>query len=158
MNLKPEKYRPRLIEKDVKDALKTYGAISIEGPKWCGKTWVGLNESKSCFMVEDFDEYGHRNADRLKDDIRIALEGENPHLIDGWQDAPFIWDAVRCEVDRNGERGRFILTGSSTPKKDRPMHSGAGRIKRITMRTMSLYELGESNGGVYVLAITDLKP
>lgn len=157
MSLKPKGYRPRLIEKDIKESLKIFGGVCIEGPKWCGKTWVGLNESNSSFMVEDTDEYGQRNSTLAKTNLHLALIGEDPHLIDEWQDVPEIWDAVRSHIDRDGKKGQFILTGSSTPKVQKPAHSGTGRITHIRMGTMTLYESGESTGSISLSELMDGK-
>ena len=99
-------------------------------------------------MLGDIDEYGQPNRELVKFNIRLALEGEVPHLIDEWQDVPAIWDAVRSEVDRKSIKGQFILTGSSVPRDVRPVHSGTGRIKHFRIRTMSLYESGDSTGEV----------
>lgn len=148
MGLAPEGYRHRLIEKELNDQLRAFGAVSIEGPMWCGKTWLGLNASESAFEIGAVDEYGQDNRDLVDMNVRIAMEGKAPHLIDEWQEVPKLWDAVRSDLDRNPGKGRYILTGSSTPKSEKPMHSGTGRIKRLRMRTMSLFESGDSSGEV----------
>lgn len=153
MGLVPEGYKHRLVEKELGDCLRAFGGVSIEGPMWCGKTWLGLNVSNSSFEVGGIDEYGQDNRDLVDMNVNIAMEGESPHLIDEWQEAPRIWDAVRSDIDRNPVKGRYVLTGSSTPKVNRPMHSGTGRIKHLRMRTMSLYESGDSTGEVSLRSI-----
>ncbi len=144
-----KKYIKRLIDKKLKDELEAFGAVLITGPKWCGKTTTGLNISKSSLFLQ--------NPDERVENLRIAdikpsllLEGENPRLIDEWQDAPQLWDAVRFNIDQRGETGLYILTGSTTVDESNIAHSGTGRISRIRMRTMSLYESGESNGEVSI--------
>lgn len=148
MGLAPEGYRHRLIEKELNDQLRAFGGVSIEGPMWCGKTWLGLNAAESSFGIGHIDEYGQDNRELVDMNVRIAMEGREPHLIDEWQEAPKLWDAVRYDLDSNPGKGRYILTGSSTPKGRKPVHSGTGRIKRLRMRTMSLYESGDSSGEV----------
>ncbi len=157
MSLRPNGYRPRLIEKEIMDSLEAFGAVSIEGPKWCGKTWVGLNLSNSAYMMGDTNEYGTSNKDLAETNIRVALEGSTPHLIDEWQEIPRIWDVIRSEIDRNGTMGRFLLTGSSTPKERKAVHSGTGRIRHMGIRTMSLYESGDSVGTVSLSDIMNNK-
>jgi len=140
-------YKPRIIDDKVKQYLSAFGAICIEGPKWCGKTWTSGFHSKSEFFVGDpANQFQNRKLAELSTDL--ILEGENPRLIDEWQEVPLIWDAVRHEVDKRSKKGQFILTGSSTPKRKGIMHSGAGRIGRIRMRPMSLFESGHSSGEI----------
>jgi len=146
-------YRPRLIDDLVAETLAAFGALSIEGPKYCGKTWTALNHAQSAFFVMDPDG-GYANLQLARLDPGAALRGAEPRLLDEWQKAVGLWDAVRFEVDRgkslsNGQakaKGRFILTGSATPAKERPLHSGAGRIATIQMRPMTLFESGLSTG------------
>lgn len=142
-----ENYRPRIIDSIIKDNLQAFGAVCIEGPKWCGKTWTAENSCKSKFMLGDpTGNFQNRTLASL--DPAMTLKGEAPRLIDEWQEVTSIWDAVRYEVDRRGQSGQFILTGSSTPKRKGIMHSGAGRIVPLRMRTMSLWESGDSDGKV----------
>lgn len=142
-----ENYRPRIIDSIIKDNLQAFGAVCIEGPKWCGKTWTAENSCKSKFMLGDpTGNFQNRTLASL--DPAMTLKGEAPRLIDEWQEVTSIWDAVRYEVDRRGQSGQFILTGSSTPKRKGIMHSGAGRIIPLRMRTMSLWESGDSDGKV----------
>lgn len=143
-----KKYKPRIMDKEVKRYLETFGAVCIEGPKWCGKTWISSYHSNSEFLVADPSNH-FQNRLLAEIDPSMVLQGETPHLIDEWQEVEEIWDAVRYAVDQRGEKGQFILTGSSTPKrKELRVHSGAGRIGRLRMRTMSLYESGDSSGMV----------
>ncbi len=140
-------YRKRLIDATVDFYLSTFGAVCIEGPKWCGKTWTSTMHSKSAFMLADpSDNFANRELARM--DVTKALEGASPHLIDEWQEVPAIWDAVRYSVDQKSETGRFLLTGSSTPKLKGVVHSGTGRIASLKMHSMSLFEKGDSEGVV----------
>ena len=142
------KYRARILDAQVARCLDVFGAVCIEGPKWCGKTWISSYHSKSEFLVAD-PSGGFQNRRLAETSPFIVLEGEVPRLIDEWQEVEEIWDAVRYAVDQRGEKGQFILTGSSTPKKkEHRVHSGAGRIGRLRLRTMSLYESGDSDGSV----------
>ncbi len=140
-------YRPRVIDGTVEKYLEVFGSICIEGPKWCGKTWTSSYHSNSEFLTGDpFNHFQNRTLAEISPSI--ALEGATPRLIDEWQEVPPIWDAVRYTVDQRAKKGQFILTGSSTPKRKGILHSGAGRIGKLRMRTMSLYESGESSGAV----------
>lgn len=154
-----KEYKPRIIDKKVKEYLQTFGAICIEGPKWCGKTWTSLYHSKSDIRLGDpSGNFQNRKLAELAPDA--ILEGKTPRLIDEWQEVPPIWDAVRHKVDQSSKKGQYILTGSSTPNHKGVLHSGAGRIARIKMYPMSLYESGDSNGQVslYELCNDTLKP
>lgn len=124
------------------------GALLIEGPKWCGKTWVGRHIANSVLYMQDPDR--GTNYRQLADSMPSQLlKGEKPRLIDEWQEAPVLWDAVRFDVDQTGEWGQYILTGSSTPYDDaKPRHTGTGRIARLKLRPMSLWESRESSGSV----------
>lgn len=126
--------------------LRTSGAVHVKGPKWCGKTMTAEHFSASQVYMQDPDQRDSLLALAEMKPSAI-LEGPKPRLIDEWQEAPQLWDAVRFAVDRGKGKGRFILTGSSTPKKQ-PAHSGVGRIAPLRMRTMSLFESGESTGAV----------
>lgn len=148
-------YLPRIADDALDWALKTSGAVQIVGPKWCGKTATGEQKAKSVIYLQDPDRSTTYMA--LADaKPSVLLEGAKPRLIDEWQMAPQLWDAVRFAVDRSGQKGEFILTGSATPKK-RPAHSGVGRISRLHMRTMSLFESGESSGIVSLRALFEGK-
>ncbi len=147
MPMTKNSYRPRLVDCQVCDMLKAVGAVCIEGPKWCGKTWVAFNHAESAIMIGD-PSGNFQNRKLVELDLSRAFKGKEPHLIDEWQDVPGIWDAVKSTVDESNAPGRFILTGSSTPRPGTTRHSGAGRIGRIRMRTMSLFESGDSDGSV----------
>ncbi len=140
-------YKHRIIDSQVETYLENFGAICIEGPKWCGKTWTSSYHCHSEYLVGD---PANNFQNRMLADMSpsLILEGETPRLIDEWQEVPSIWDAVRYEVDKRGEKGQFVLTGSSTPNRKGVMHSGAGRIGKLRMRTMSLFESGDSSGKV----------
>lgn len=140
-------YKPRVIDESVKRYLSIFGAVCIEGPKWCGKTWTSSYHSNSEFLIGD-PANNFQNRSLAEMSPSIVLEGETPRLLDEWQEVPTIWDAVRYTVDQRAEKGQFILTGSSTPKRKGILHSGAGRIGKLRMRTMSLYESGNSSGAV----------
>lgn len=152
-------YRPRIIDRQVEEYLSAFGAVCIEGPKRCGKTWTSSFHSKSEIYIGDpSGNFQNRHLAELSPEL--VLDGENPRLIDEWQEAPPLWDAVRYRVDRTHEKGRFILTGSATPNHRGILHSGAGRIARLRMRPMSLFESGDSSGKVslYDLCHGDLSP
>lgn len=140
-------YRPRIIDNKIEEYLGVFGALCIEGPKWCGKTWTASFHSRSeIYLGDPAGNFQNRNLAELSPDL--VLQGEPPRLIDEWQEVPPLWDAVRFHVDQSSEKGLFILTGSSTPNHKGILHSGAGRIARIRMRPMSLYESGDSSGMV----------
>ena len=140
-------YMPRIVDGSVERYLATFGAVCIEGPKWCGKTWTSSFHSKSEIMIGDpTNNFQNRSLAEISPDL--ALEGDAPRLIDEWQEVPALWDAVRHTVDQRGKKGQFILTGSSTPKRKGILHSGVGRIGKLRMRPMSLYESGDSSGKV----------
>lgn len=143
---KPKGYMPRVADAQIERYLKAFGAVEIAGTKWCGKTWSALMQGASVSYVDE-------NLDLARADPSMMLIGDRPHVVDEWQRVPAIWDCVRHEVDRaRGTRGAFILTGSSTPAtrqgEQGPAHSGAGRIGRVRMSPMSLFESGESTGQV----------
>lgn len=140
-------YRRRIIDDRIVEYLKAFGAVCIEGPKWCGKTWTSSFHSNSSIYLGDPD--GNFQNRRLAEmSPSIVLEGEMPRLLDEWQEVPALWDAVRYKVDQSGQKGQFILTGSATPMHKGILHSGAGRIARLRMRPMSLFESGDSDGAV----------
>ncbi|MCD8006868.1 MAG: DUF4143 domain-containing protein [Oscillospiraceae bacterium] len=145
-------YKTRIVDDEVERYLSAFGAVCIEGPKWCGKTWTSRHHSKSEYLVGNPDQ-GFQARKLAEMSPSLILEGETPRMIDEWQEVPPIWDAVRYEVDKRGEKGQFILTGSSTPKTKGILHSGAGRIARLRMRTMSLYESGRSSGAISLEAL-----
>ncbi len=147
-------YLPRLIDKQVNQSLGAFGAVCIEGAKWCGKTWTSRQHSKSAIYLGD-PSGNFQNRELTKLAPQTALTGEVPRLVDEWQEVPSIWDTVRYEVDKRGEKGLFILTGSSTPVQKGILHSGAGRIATIRMRPMSLFESQDSSGQVSLKSLFD---
>ena len=141
------KYKPRIVDQTIEEYLSAFGAICIEGPKWCGKTWTSSYHSKSEIYIGDpAGNFQNRQLAELSP--ALVLEGESPRLIDEWQEVPPLWDAVRYQVDQTAKKGLFILTGSATPNHKGILHSGAGRIARLRMRPMSLWESGDSSGKV----------
>ena len=140
-------YKKRIIDKTLNEYLKIFGAVLIEGPKWCGKTWTARNAANSEFLLAD-SRNNFNNKQIALHDPDMVLDGINPRLIDEWQEVPSLWDAVRGKVDYNPMKGQFILTGSSAVNKSKYIHSGTGRIAHLKMRPMSLYESGVSDGTV----------
>ncbi len=135
------------MDKVIETYLGVSGGICIEGVKWCGKTWTSAHHSKSEFLVGDpANNFSNRTLASLQPSL--ILKGLTPRMIDEWQEVPEIWDAVRFEIDNRHQKGQFILTGSSTSKMKGILHSGAGRIVRLRMDTMSLYESGDSSGAI----------
>ena len=122
--------------------------------KWCGKTWTSSYHCKSAVYIGD-PAGNFQNRKLAEVSPALVLEGEPPRLIDEWQEVPSLWDAVRHKVDATPEKGRFILTGSATPNHKGILHSGAGRIARLRMRPMSLYESGDSSGEVSLKKLCD---
>ena len=146
-------YKERLIDSKVEDYLRLFGAVCIEGPKYCGKTWLGRRHANSEILLHVKTGEKSNNVELAKISPKIVLEGEKPRLIDEWQEAPNLWDEIRYDVDATGLKGQYILTGSSTPKRDGISHSGAGRYGKIHLRPMSLYESGDSSGLVSLMDI-----
>ena len=149
------KYNWRIIDSVLRDRLDYAGAVLVQGAKWCGKTTSCEQVAKSVLYMADperrvdYLQFAETNVNRL-------LKGEQPRLIDEWQDAPQLWDAVRFAVDHSEAVGQYILTGSAVPPKSEDIsHSGTGRIVRLTMRPMSLLESGESNGSVSLARLFD---
>ncbi len=140
-------YIKRVCDTELQDKLDAFGAVHIIGPKWCGKTTTAKQFSKSFIEMQDpdmRDSYIHTAQIKPSN----LLSGENPRLIDEWQIAPNLWDAVRVSVDKRNESGLYILTGSNSIDKTAIMHTGTGRIDTLQMYPMSLYESGESNGKI----------
>ena len=142
-----EDYRPRLIDNIIDSYLEAFGAVCVEGPKWCGKPWTSSYHCKSEIMLGNPDG-NFQNRQLAQMSPSLVLEGETPRLIDEWQEVPQLWDAVRYKVDQSGNKGQFILTGSATPNHKGILHSGAGRIAKLRMRPMSLFESGNSSGDI----------
>lgn len=143
-----KEYKKRIADELLERKLKGKGAVLIEGPKWCGKTTTAEQVSGSIlYMATPEDK--EQNVALAELNPSLLLKGETPRLIDEWQIAPKLWDAIRFEVDHRGEEGQFILTGSAVPADMKDVtHTGTGRIARLTMRPMTLYESGESNGSI----------
>lgn len=152
--MEPKKYFDRICDNELTAALEAAGAVLIEGAKWCGKTSTARNAAQSVLYLQDPDRSISYLA--LADTKpSLLLKGETPRLIDEWQMAPVLWDAIRFEVDQRGEQGQFILTGSAVPIDLATAHTGIGRIARFKMRPMSLFESNESNGTVSLKALFD---
>ena len=147
--MREKEYLYRITDKEIQRTLQSVGAVLIEGAKWCGKTSSASTLAKSVVYLQDPDKTATYLA-MADTKPSLLLKGEAPRLLDEWQMAPVIWDAVRFEVDRRAEPGQFILTGSAVPLDSVIAHTGTGRISRILMRPMSLFESLESNGGVSV--------
>ena len=145
-------YLPRIVDRELELRLQASGATLIVGPKWCGKTTTGEQKAKSVLKMQDPDKKdGYLATAAVKPSL--LLKGENPRLIDEWQIAPVLWDAVRTAIDQRQEDGLFILTGSTSVDDKNIMHTGTGRIARMKMYPMSLYESGESNGQISLRAL-----
>jgi len=150
-------YLKRIADELLQERLRTSGAVLVEGPKYCGKTATATKVSKSQLYMQDPDK---STSYLMAVDTKpsLLLQGETPRLLDEWQTAPVLWDAVRFMVDnRGGIPGQFILTGSAVPKDDAVLHTGTGRISRLMMRPMSLFESLESNGMVSLKSLFDGK-
>lgn len=152
--MRRDDYRPRLVDRQVEEYLTAMGAVVIEGPKWCGKTWTSSQHCRSAFMTGS-SEGNFQNKKLAELSPEAVLAGETPRMLDEWQEVPALWDAVRAEVDKRNAKGQFILTGSATPNRKGILHSGAGRIGRIRMRPMTLYESGDSSGKVSLSALCE---
>lgn len=142
-----ENYKKRIADIELQEQLEASGAVLIEGAKWCGKTTTGLHQANSAVFLQDEDnaaDYQRMASTKPS----LLLQGETPRLIDEWQDALVLWNAVRFEVDQRRRMGQFILTGSAVPVDDEHRHTGTGRIAKLRMRPMTLWESGESNGSV----------
>ncbi|MDD2613021.1 MAG: DUF4143 domain-containing protein [Bacteroidales bacterium] len=143
-------YKSRIIDAKIASLLEAFGAVCIEGPKWCGKTWTAIRHSHSqVFLGDPSGNFQNRQLAQINPEL--VLTGDYPHLVDEWQEVPAIWDAVRYKVDLLAQKGLFILTGSATPNHKGVLHSGTGRIVRVSMSPMSLYESGDSNGKVSLM-------
>ena len=150
-----EKYKSRIADEILERKLKGKGAVLIEGPKWCGKTTTAEQISKSVLYMAD-PANGEQNLTLADINPSLLLTGDTPRLIDEWQLAPKVWDAIRFEVDHRGEEGQFILTGSAVPVDSKKrVHTGTGRFSWLLMRPMTLYESGESTGTVSLKDLFD---
>lgn len=152
MSLTKEGYRQRFVDEKISRYLRVFGAVCIEGPKWCGKTWTSLNHANSVSYVTEKSVLNLASVDP-----KYIFTKERPQLIDEWQIVPEIWDAVRHECDSDHDKGKFILTGSTSLKKKRGeqkvYHTGTGRIAMLRMHPMSLYESGDSSGDASLLSM-----
>lgn len=147
-------YLPRLMDDQLKETLEYIGAVLIVGPKWCGKTTTAEMQAKSVLKMQDPDQSkGYLATAETKPSL--LLVGDNPRLLDEWQIAPVLWDAVRTAVDNRREKGLFILTGSNSVDSSQIMHSGTGRIAKLQMYPLSLYESKESNGCISLASLFD---
>lgn len=150
-----KEYKPRIADTILSRKLKGMGAVLIQGPKWCGKTTTAEQHANSILYMD--------NPDTMRQNLELAriipkrlLLGDTPRLIDEWQLAPQLWDTIRFEVDHRDGVGHFILTGSAVPADTSSIHhTGTGRFSWLTMRTMSLYESGESNGEISLKRLFD---
>lgn len=141
-------YKHRIADGILEKKLRSKGAVLIEGPKWCGKTTTAEQQARSILYMDNPASF-ESNLQMAEIDPGILLEGDTPRLVDEWQLAPKLWDTMRFEVDHRHQVGQFILTGSAVPSDEESIkHSGTGRFSWLTMRPMSLYESGESNGKV----------
>lgn len=147
-----DQYIPRVVDRQIRAYLEIFGAVEVAGTKWCGKTWTACHHAQSVSYVD-------QALALARSDPQAMLAGERPHVIDEWQKAPMIWNAVRHAIDlQRGLRGAWLLTGSATPmikdeEEAEALHSGAGRIGRVRMRPMSLLESGDSSGAVSLEAL-----
>ncbi len=155
--MKINNYKKRIMDDKINEYLKLFGAICIEGPKYCGKTWAGRYHANSETLLHSTTGESSNQVELAKISPKIILEGEKPKLIDEWQEATNLWDEIRTDVDKSGLKGQYILTGSSTPNRKGISHSGAGRFGKIHLRTMSLYESGDSSGLVSLKDICEGK-
>ena len=150
----PAGYLPRIVDGEMRSALETMPAVVVEGPRACGKTWTGRKFARSAVFLDE------RVSEALASGMDPAsiLDGETPRLLDEWQLAPGVWNPMRRACDALGLKGQFILTGSANPPDDITRHSGAGRITRVRMRPMSLFESGDSDGRVSLGEIFEGEP
>lgn len=145
-------YIPRLVERAIEKKMDLVGAVVVQGPKWCGKSTTAKRFAKTIVELQDEKTFTNYSAmvSTFSDEL---FGGERPILFDEWQTIPKLWNCIRHEVDKCDENGQFILTGSATPTEDKKRHSGLGRITRVTMRPLSLFESGESTGEISLGAL-----
>lgn len=150
------KYLPRIVDSEIDELMQIMGAVLIEGCKWCGKSTTGAFHAKSIIEFQNPDR--KQEYDEIKNTKpSLFLSGEKPRMFDEWQMYPVVWDSIRTDVDHTRLKGQYILTGSAKPSEGETMHTGTGRISRVVMRPMSLYETGESTGEVSFRDILDGK-
>ncbi|MDO5557902.1 MAG: DUF4143 domain-containing protein [Clostridia bacterium] len=144
-----KEYLPRIIDKEIESLLEVMGGVLIEGCKWCGKSTTANKHAKSILEFQNPDK--RQEFENIKNTKpSLFLEGEKPRLFDEWQMYPVVWDSIRINVDNTGLKGQYLLTGSAKPSEGQTMHTGTGRISRVLMRPMSLYESKDSNGRVSI--------
>ena len=148
-------YKKRIVDEKIEKYLKLFGAVVIEGPKYCGKTWTGRKHAQSEALLYATTGGSSNIVELAKISPKTILDGAKPKLIDEWQNATNLWDEIRYDVDRTGLKGQYILTGSSTPNRSGINHSGAGRFGKIKLRTMSLYESGDSTGDISLKSVCE---
>lgn len=150
------KYIPRIVDAEINELMEIMGAVLIEGCKWCGKSTTGLHHAKSFIEFQNPDK--KQEYDEIKNtQPSLFLKGDKPRMFDEWQMYPIVWDSIRTDVDHSSKKGQYILTGSAKPSEGEVMHTGTGRISRVLMRPMSLFESGESTGEVSFRDIIDGK-
>ncbi|MDR1404706.1 MAG: AAA family ATPase [Candidatus Methanoplasma sp.] len=149
-DIKPEGYRPRIVDSEVERKLRALGGVLIEGPKWCGKSWTGRQHAKSAANI---DNTATRQV-AMMEPVSV-LSGDRPRLIDKWQEAPNLWDAARREIDDSHSKGMYIFTCSAVPPEHAVAHTGTGRFAKIEMLPMSLYESGDSDGSISLSRLFD---
>ena len=137
------KYKPRIVDNELSELLQSFGGVLITGPKWCGKSWTAMNQSNSEILIDD--AVNREKALLLPEEV---LKGDTPRLVDEWQDAPILWDVARRQIDSRQAPGQFIFTGSVKIPVNKTSHTGTGRFARLKMRTMSLFESGDSSGKI----------
>lgn len=153
MKIVMEEYLPRLLDEKLDEYLKVFGALSVEGPKWCGKTWTSSKHAQSAVYFDD-----EETKEKALLDLELVLNEEAPELVDEWHLVPKVWDRIRRKCDEDSRKGKYILTCSTELNDDAKktiFHSGAGRIGKIKMYTMSLYESGDSTGDASLLAMLE---
>lgn len=149
-------YFPRIVDNEINEIMEIMGAVLIEGCKWCGKSTTATNHAKSIIEFQNPDR--RQEYDNIKNTMpSLFLIGEKPRMFDEWQMYPVVWDSIRTDVDHSNKKGEYILTGSAKPKEGKTMHTGTGRISRVLMRPMSLFESLESTGEVSFKDIMDGK-
>ena len=152
MSLKKSGYITRIVDTKIDTYLQLFGALLIEGPKWCGKTWTALNHAKSVvYIMDPAGGFSNRTLGRINP--ALLLPGDFPRVIDEWQDVPGVWDAVRFDIDQNPGHGKYLLTGSITPPRGSYAHSGVGRIATVRMRPMTLSESSDSMNMISLEAV-----
>lgn len=140
-------YLPRIVDSEIDELMEIMGAVLIEGCKWCGKSTTGSHHAKSIIEFQNPDR--KQEYDEIKNTKpSLFLNGEKPRMFDEWQMYPVVWDSIRTDIDHSRKKGEYILTGSAKPSEGETMHTGTGRISRVLMRPMSLYESKESTGEV----------